>query len=44
MLSVLDERFYCVKCFRRRGSNVSVLMCYVLALLMTHVEGGPLHS
>ena len=21
-----------------------VLMCYVLALLMMHVEGGPLHS
>ena len=33
-----------------RGSNVfcvidrEALMCYVLALLVMHVEGGPLHS
>ena len=37
-------------CYRQRGSNVlcvidgEVLICYVLALLMIHVEDGPLHS
>ena len=39
MLCVIARRgSKCVMCYRQSGSNV-----YVLALLMMHVEGGPLH-